>query len=80
MRGYVEAMIGGLRTETVYPIPPIDVFDLTPQKIKLQNSCVSAAEQGAYDMTAAEPTLRANQAKDYEVLHKSVFEMLRPAV
>ena len=39
MRGYVEAMVGGLRTETVYPIPPIDVFDLTPQKIKLQNSC-----------------------------------------
>ncbi|GBR62932.1 hypothetical protein GWA01_09040 [Gluconobacter wancherniae NBRC 103581] len=38
------------------------------------------AEQGAYDMTAAEPTLRANQAKDYEVLHKSVFEMLRPTV
>ena len=38
------------------------------------------AEQGAYDMTVAEPTLRANQAKDYEVWHKSVFETLRPAV
>jgi len=39
MRGYVEATIEGLRTEAVYPILPIDVSDIAPDKIKSQNRC-----------------------------------------